>query len=76
MAKIGVFDRIESSTEWCSPCVVVPKRNGNIRLCIVYTRLNQAVQREYHPLLVTEEVLSCLGNVTVFSKLDANSGYW
>lgn len=76
MTKMGVINKVESPTEWCSPCVVVPKKNGDIRLCIDYTKLNQAVRREYHPLPVTEEVLSRLGNAKVFSKLDANSGYW
>ena len=76
MTRMGVIDQVESPTEWCSPCVVVPKKSGEIRLCIDYTRLNQAVRREYHPLPVTEEVLSRLGSAKVFSKLDANSGYW
>ena len=54
----------------------MPKKNGEIRLCIDYTRLNEAVRREYHPLPVTEEILSQLGNARYFSKLDANSEYW
>ena len=55
---------------------MVPKKNGDIRLCINYTKLNPAVRREYHPLPVNEEVLSRLGTARVFLKFDANSVYW
>ena len=76
MERMGVIERIEQPTEWCAPCIVVPKKNGMIRVCIDFTRLNQAILREYHPLPTTEETLGCLGSCKYFSKLDANSGYW
>ena len=76
MEKLGVIERIEKPTAWCSPCIVVPKKNGKIRVCIDFTKLNQAVMREFHPLPTTEEVLSELGSSCKFSKLDANCGYW
>ena len=76
MIGLGVIERIERPTDWCSPCLVVPKKSGDIRLCIDYTSLNRAVKREYHPLPSTEEVLAELKDARVFSKLDANSGYW
>ena len=76
MMKLGVIEKVERPTDWCAPCVVVPKKSGDIRLCIDYTCLNRAVKREYHPLPSTDEVLSELADAKVFSKLDANSGYW
>ena len=76
MVGLGVIERIERPTDWCSPCLVVPKKSGEIRLCIDYTCLNRAVKREYHPLPSTDEVLAELKDARVFSKLDANSGYW
>ena len=76
MEKMGVIERIEEPTEWCSPCIVVPKPNGKIRVCIDFTRLNAAVRREFHPLPIVEETLGTLRNAAVFSKLDANSEYW
>lgn len=76
MEKLGVIQKIEEPTDWCSPIVVVPKKNERIRVCIDFTRLNEAVRREYHPLPTTEETLSELGSANVFSKLDANCGYW
>ena len=34
------------------------------------------MKRSYHPLPATDELLAELGGSMVFSKLDANSGYW
>lgn len=76
MERLGVISKIEEPTDWCAPIVVVPKKNGKIRVCIDFTRLNEAVKRELHPLPTTEETLSELGKAKVFSKLDANCGYW
>ena len=76
MEKLGVISRVEGPTDWCSPCVVVPKKNGKIRVCIDYTKLNESVKRECHSLPTTEETLGMLGNASYLSKLDANSGYW
>ena len=76
MEEMGVIERIETPTEWCSPCIVVPKKNGKIRVCIDFTQLNLAVKREYHPLPTTEETIGALGDARFFTKLDANCGYW
>jgi len=76
MEKMGVISKVNDPTDWCSPCVVVPKKDGKIRLCVDYTKLNEAVKRECHPLPTTEETLAMLGSASHFSKLDANSGYW
>ena len=38
--------------------------------------LNQFIQREVHPLPKVDEILAQLQGAKVFSKLDANSGFW
>lgn len=76
MLRMDVIERVERPTEWCSPCIVVPKPNGKIRVCIDFTKLNKAVKREYHPLPTIEDTLGVLSNAKYFTKLDANSGYW
>ena len=47
-----------------------------IRICVDLTKLNQSVRRERHMLPSVEQTLAQLGGATVFSKLDANSGFW
>ena len=76
MERLKVIEKIEEPTDWCAPCIAVPKKNGKLRMCIDFTNLNRAVRREYHPLPTSEETLAELGNSKVFSKLDANCGYW
>ena len=56
--------------------VVVPKQNGNVRICVDLTKLNQSVCRERHILPSVEQVLAQIGGAKVFTKLDANSGFW
>ncbi|CAC5397502.1 unnamed protein product [Mytilus coruscus] len=58
--------------------VVVPKSNGDVRICIDFTKLNESVKRENYPLPAVEESLAKLANARMFSKLheDANSSFW
>ena len=56
--------------------VCVPKANGKVRICVDLTPLNKAVQREIHPMATVDENLAKVKGSQVFSKLDANSGFW
>ena len=56
--------------------VVVPKPDGNIRICTDFTRLNENVHRESHILPSMEHLLATIHGATIFSKLDANSGFY
>lgn len=47
-----------------------------MRTCVDLTRLNQYVKRERHILPLVDQVLAQVGDAKVFSKLDANSGFW
>ena len=63
-------------TPWCAGMVVVPKKSGKLRICVDLKPLNQSVLREIHPLPKVDETLAQLAGAKVFSKLDANSGFW
>ena len=56
--------------------VVVPKANGQVRIYVDLTKLNENVCRERHILPSVEQVLAQIGDAKHFSKLDANSGFW
>ena len=62
-------------TEWTSPLVVVPKPDGDIRICVDMRRANEAIERERHRILTIEEVLHDLNGSTVFSTLDLRWGF-
>ena len=56
---------------WVSPIVVVPRRNiDQIGICVDTCVANKAILRKWHPLLTTEELISDLNGVSVFSKID------
>ncbi|UYV72662.1 K02A2.6-like [Cordylochernes scorpioides] len=50
--------------------------SGKIRICVDLSRLNLSVERELHPLPVLEHELAQLNGAKIFSRLDANSGFW
>ncbi|KAL3693229.1 hypothetical protein R1sor_006880 [Riccia sorocarpa] len=45
----GFIHEIENS-EWVSPIVVVRKKNGKLRVCIDYKKLNAVTKKDYYPL--------------------------
>ena len=65
-----------SVSEWASAPVLIRKRDGGVRWCLDYRRLNQVTKKDVYPLPCIEECLDTLSGSTWFSKLDANSAYW
>ena len=76
MEKFGVISKVDKPTLWCAGMVVVPKKSGDIRICVDLKPINESVLRETHPLPGVDETLAQLTGATVMSKLDANSGFW
>lgn len=76
MESLGVVSRIEEPTDWCAGIVVVPKKTGAVRICVDLTNLNESVCREKYTLPTVEETLGMLAGARIFSKLDANMGFW
>lgn len=76
MQKLGVIRKVSEPTPWCSGMVVVPKKSGKVRICVDLKPLNQNVLREVHPIPKVDDILAQLSGAKIFSKLDANSGFW
>lgn len=76
MESLGVITKMEQATEWCAGMVVVPKKSGSVCICVDFRALNGSVLREAHPLPTVDETLAHLNGASVFSKVDANSGFW
>ena len=75
MESLKVISKVTEPTSWCAGMVVVPKRSGDVRICVDLRSLNESVLRQTHPIPKVDVTLAQLSGATVFSKLDANSGF-
>lgn len=74
MLEEGIIRR--SKSPWMAPTVFVPKKSGQLRICIDYRELNKRTTKDSYPLPLPDEVQDQLAGSTVVSTLDLHSGYW
>ena len=65
-----------SNSPWASPIVLVPKKDGSLRFCVDFRRLNAITRKDVYPLPRVEDILDTLGEAKYFTSLDLASGYW
>jgi hypothetical protein len=73
MKSKGVIE--ESDSPWSSPVVLVRKKNGNLRFCVDYRRLNDVTKKDRFPLPRINDTLDRLAGAKWFSTLDLKSKY-
>ncbi len=66
----------DSESSFSSPIVVVRKKNGDIRLCVDYRKLNLQTIKDAYALPNLEDTFSALTSSRWFSVLDLKSGYY
>jgi hypothetical protein len=64
-----------SDSQWVSPLVIIPKKNGKWRIYVDYRELNKATQKDNFPLPFIDQVLDTLARKKFFSFLDSFSSY-
>jgi hypothetical protein len=55
LLAVGFIESIEETT-WLSPIIIVPKKNGKLKICIDFKKLNVATKKDPYPLPFTNEV--------------------
>ena len=65
-----------SDSPYCSPVVLVKKRDGSIRFCVDYRKLNASTIKDAYPLPRIDHTLDKLKGSKIFTTLDLTKGYW
>ena len=65
-----------SNSPWCNAVVLVRKKDGSLRFCIDFRRLNTLTVKDSHPLPRMCETLESLAGAAHYTTVDMNSGFW
>ena len=65
-----------SVSPYASPIMLVEKKNGQLRQCTDYSKLNKETVEDSFPLPRIEETFESFAGATLFSSLDPTYGYY
>ena len=74
MERDGIIER--SSSEWAFPIVFVKKKDGALRMCVDYRRLNAIAPADTYPMPRIDDMIDSLGKAKYITTLDLARGYW
>jgi hypothetical protein len=66
----------ESNSPMASPILFVRKKNGSLRLCVDYRRLNNLTRKNRYPLPLITELMDRLQGAKWFTKFDVREGFY
>ena len=65
-----------SVSPYDAPIMFVKKKDGTLRVCIDYRKINNVIVKNKYPLSRIEDLFDQLKGASVFSKVDLRSGYY
>ncbi|XP_064083906.1 uncharacterized protein LOC135199681 [Macrobrachium nipponense] len=65
-----------SKSPWASPCLLVPREDGSMRLCTDYRRVNSATVKDSYPLPRLDDIIDSVGQAKYVAKIDLLKGYY
>ena len=74
LLRVG-FIYVVPYSEWVSPIVMVPKKNGKIQIFQDYRKLNAVTKKDYFSLSFTNSILDAVVGHECYFFLDGFSGY-
>ena len=74
LRKIGVIEFSKSS--WAAPVVPIRKKDGSLRLCVDYRKLNKVTKSDRFPMPNMNDLVFSLKGVKYFTALDLVRGYY
>lgn len=74
MLEMGIIE--PSQSEWSSPILLVPKKDGGVRFCTDFRKLNSVSRFDSYPMPRIDELVERLGKAHYMTTLDLCKGYW
>ena len=75
LTEAGVLEKVPYS-EWAAPVVVVPKRDGGVRLCGDYkVTVNPVLDIDQYPIPNPDDIFASLAGGQLFTTLDLSHAY-
>ncbi|XP_057471067.1 uncharacterized protein LOC130759868 [Actinidia eriantha] len=65
-----------STSPWGAPALFAQKKDGSLRLCIDYRKLNRVTVKNKYPMPRIDDLFDQLKGSVCFSKIDLRSGYY
>ena len=65
-----------NQSPWCNVVVLVRKKDGTLRFCMDFCRLNTYTKKDFYPLPQIQKALESMTGATYFSMMDFKSGFW
>ncbi|CAB0043873.1 unnamed protein product [Trichogramma brassicae] len=74
MLRYGVIER--AVTPYINPLVIVPKKNGAVRICLDARQINDRMQEDHDGPEEIDQVLRRCQGIGVMSSLDLRASFW
>jgi len=74
MDKHGIVE--PAASPWASNVVLVKKKDGSLRFCVDYRRLNLVTYKDSYRLPLIDNCLNALSGSSWYNTLDLRSGYY
>ena len=74
MKDRGIIEEMESP--WAFPVVIMPKKDGSIRVCVDYRRLNSITITDTYPLPRIDDLLHAAKTTPFMTTIYLTFGYW
>ena len=65
-----------SNSPWCNAVVLVRKKDGTLRFCIDFRRLNNRTEKDSFPMPKMVDTMETMVGARIFSTMDLKSGFW
>lgn len=65
-----------SASPYCSPIVLVKKKDNSWRMCVDFRKINENSERDAYPMPHIPSILNRLKKARYVSSIDLKQGYW